>query len=316
MKYVFFGPDFKPQYVMLRKLFDRADVQCIRMWLNSYRQNKLSEKVKFLCPLFAKYDMSLVEVKEDDEIVFVYSDRWDYLAIRIGLIEKLKKKYPNSLHYFSFNDVIMAHDTDIELLKKHFDALFIYDESEAMRLGVRYQPATYAKYHSEVISEYKYDVTYVGHIRDRYEDIMRLYEACKDAGLKIGFYLVGVPEDQRQNKDGIVYSDRYLSEEEYYEGYIATTRCMIDIPNKGSRAFTSRTREAIMYDRKLLSCNPALREYKYYSEEMMQVYDDPSDIDFSFLEKEGSYDYEGDFEPEALLKCYEKVYHEIKGQNA
>ncbi len=313
MKYIFWGPEFKPAYVMFKQIFNREDVKYIRFILPSYIIVKCYRAFKMFRPLIRRY-ITGISINYEEESVFVYYNPWGEFLAQSGSLKLLREKYRKSLHIVSLFDVIVAKGTNIELLKNHYDRVYIYDRKEAEVLGVSYFPPVYSK-NFPVPSEQEevYDVSFVGHAKDRMSELIRVYEKLTAAGLKCKFYIVGANPNVQKYREGIVYGKRYLTEEEYFREYIAPSKCLLEISNEGTNALTARVREAVMYDKKILSNNESLKEYKYYRKDMMQVYKGIDDIEFDFFKKKkASYGYEEDFSPvlflEELKRIYEKKY--------
>lgn len=312
MKYFFWGPEFKPAYAMFKEILNRDNVEYVRFIIPSYILVKIYDLVKMARPFVRKYIVKKVK-NNGENAIFVYYNPWGEFMVKNGCLDLLKKKYKNSLHVVLLFDVIFARKMNIECLKSNYDRVYIYNQTEAEFLGISYFPPFYSKNFSTPSEEKEtYDVSFVGHAKDRFKEIIEVYEKLTGAGLKCKFYIVGVNADSQKYKGEIIYEKRYLSEEEYFKLYIAPSKCLLEIGNTGTNALTARVREAVMYDKKILSNNVCLKKYKYYRDDMMQVYDRVENIDISFFKKEKhSYNYEGDFSPSLFLKELKSVYEEV-----
>lgn len=313
MKYIFWGPEFKPSYAMFKQIFDRDDVKYIRYKVPSYVLVKIYKIFKILRPLIRRYILGhsiLQECLNDEEIVFVYYNPWGEFLAESENLKILKKRYRNSLHVVLLFDVRVARGMDIRCLKNNYDRVYIYDQEEAGSLGISYFPPVYSKNFMVPPEETEeFDVSFVGHAKERMKDVIEVFDKLTAAGLKCKFYIVGAEPSMREYRDGIVYGKRYLKEKEYFQQYIIPSKCLLEIRNADIDALTARVREAVMYDKKILSNNGYLKKYKYYCENMMQVYKNVDDIDIDFFKKKKvSYHYEGDFSPVLFLEELKCVY--------
>ena len=167
---------------------------------------------------------------------------------------------------------------------------------------MEYFPPSYSKIHSTPRTEEElYDLCFVGQAKNRYHEAIAIYDRLSEHGLKCRFYILGVDEKEQKKREGIIYGNKLISEEAYFE-YVASSKCLLEIMLEGTAALTARVREAVMYDKKILSNNSSLKQYKYYRPDMMQIYSSVDDIDVEFIKAEKhSYNYEDDFSPLLFL---------------
>lgn len=148
------------------------------------------------------------------------------------------------------------------------------------------------------------DVFFAGAAKDRLPKLMTIYRILTSAGLKVHYYLIGVPKDDRIPYEGIVYADKGMG---YLEMLYHTIncRCVLDVNQDDASGFTSRFLDAVMYDKPLIADNPYIRKSKYYNPEFIQIYDDWNNLDPEFVKKDESrvnYHYKGDFSPIRLIE--------------
>lgn len=251
-----------------------------------------------------------VDISRDMEVVFLYFQPWAVFMAQTKVVSYLRKMYPKSIHVVYLMDVHAARNIDMELLKKSYDKIYIYDKAEASVLGIDYYPAFYSKnYAKPSESEEIYDIAFVGQAKNRYKDIIKMYEKFRSNGLTCHFYIVGVEKKQQKYADDIIYADRFIDEEEYFNFYVKSARCLLELTLFQTDAFTARVREAVIYDKKLLSNNILLRQYKFYNSDMMQVYKDVDDINMDFFRQpKRTYGYTDEFSPLLFLNELEKQY--------
>lgn len=309
MKYYFWGPEFKPAYVMFKEILCYPAVRYIRFVMPSYVFVKLYDSFKWIRPFIKKY-ITKIGMAEDEPAVCIYFNPWGGFLAKSGCLDLIRNRYKQAMHVVLLFDAIVAKTLDIEYLKNAYDEVYIYDQEMAEKFEISFIPPCYSKNFETPSEELEiYDVSFVGHAKGRLPEIIEAYEKLTAIGLKCKFYVVGVESSKQKHKDGIVYEKKYLSEEEYFHSYIASSKCLLEIANADVSALTARVREAVMYDKKILSNNKKLKNYKYYREDMMHIYENIEEIDIKFFDnKKQSYNYEGDFSPSLFLSDLEGRY--------
>lgn len=297
---------------MFKDIFKREDVKYIRFSIPVNFIIRVYGIFRILRPFIRRY-ITDMKMDSEEEMIFVYYNPWGDFLAKSGCIKLLREKYKKSIHIVLLYDVFGARKLDMQLLKNNYDDIYIYDQKEAEAMQISYFPPSYSK-NFPMPSEKNeiYDVAFAGQAKDRLAEIMKIYKKLTAAGLKCHFYIVGADDDFHENGEGLIYGKRFLSENEYFDSYISPSKCLLEITNAGIDALTARVREAVMYDKKILSNNTNLKEYKYYREDMMQVYDDVDKINIDFFKMEKhSYHYEGDFSPVHLLDELNHKYTEL-----
>jgi hypothetical protein len=154
------------------------------------------------------------------------------------------------------------------------------------------------------------DIFFAGFVKDRMPILMDIYHRLTDAGLKVKYYLTGVPQSERKEHVGITYGDHPIT---YYEMLYQTvnSRCVLEINQEGASGYTSRFLEAVMYNKKLITNNSDIIKSKFYSPNYIQVIKQADQIDASFIRSNESvdYHYNQEFSPVHLI---EKIDKELK----
>lgn len=243
--------------------------------------------------------------------IFLYFGQTDEMVAKTGLIDRLRKKYPNSYHVDYFLDVAIAKRLDYEYMKKKYNKIYIMDKDEAVEMGIYYFPDIYSKNEPDIDeSEEIYDVSFIGQAKGRYEQLMSVYDYLESNGLKCHFYICGVEKNDRRPRKGIVYADEFLYGDEYFD-YVKTAKCLLEAMLPDTTALTSRVREAIAYDKKIISVNSKIKELEYYNDDMMFVYSKPEDIDIDFFKRpKRKYNYGGEWSPIHFFEQLERDYCE------
>lgn len=85
---------------------------------------------------------------------------------------------------------------------------------------------------------------------------------------------------------------------------ILESSCILDIVKKDQLAYTVRPYEAVVYNKKLLTNNKSIFDFKYYNENYMQYFEKVEDINWDWIREdfEVNYNYQNDFSPKYLLE--------------
>lgn len=242
------------------------------------------------------------KIKTDKPFCFLFFRPWLDLE-KYGLISYLRNKYPDAKFVCYFHDLFVKQKgLSIDHIKDVFDLVIDYDKDEAEKFGFLYYPISYSRYpdNGNNKSE-KYDVCFVGLSKDRLPLILSVYNRLVSWGLKCRFYISGVKKEMQIPYDGIYYVDRIS----YYENLnlIRKSKCILEIMQEGAVGFTLRTREAVMYDKKLLTNNRFITESEFYDSKYISVFGNLSDISREFFSENEDvrYKYKERLSPVNLL---------------
>ncbi|WP_261510072.1 hypothetical protein [Chryseobacterium paludis] len=219
----------------------------------------------------------LQKIKEKQDIIFII--RPDLLEN--SLLKELKnntacfiayyydscKKYPRQIEIIHFFDEIYSYEKE-DIEKYHFieTSNFIYDET-LQSLPI------------------KYDIFNVSSYDSRIDEIDRISKTLSDAGFIIYFALFWYEKLVYPHLHSIT---EYLSLNETKK-LISESKAMIDIQRKDQRGLSFRTFESIGYRKKLITTNPAVKDYDFYHPNNILIVDsdqlDTAEIK-KFLESE------------------------------
>ena len=235
-----------------------------------------------------------------------------------GLTDYIRKQSSQNRQVILHMDLISKKcNYDYELLSKKVDASITYDKGEAEKFGIHWYPMRiYAK--QETVSEpekFDFDLYFLGAVKDRFKQILEVYDRVSSTGLCCCFLLVGVPKEKQVERAGITYSDGISYEENLR--YVQRTKCILEIGQIGAVANTLRLDEAVTYHRKLLTNCAAVKKSDYYIPETMSVFSSDKDIDLEFLRSPINYDIfrqrDIDFSPQKLLRYIDDLLKESEG---
>lgn len=113
----------------------------------------------------------------------------------------------------------------------------------------------------------------------------------------MNFYFVGVSDEQKKYSDSIKYN-QFLKYEDVLK-FTISSNCLLEIVNENQEGNTLRFKEAVCYNKKLLTNNKNVIKSKYYDPKFIHVFSDVNNIDTKWLQEKVDVDYSycGDFSP-------------------
>lgn len=242
----------------------------------------------------------------DDKPLCIVFQNW---TLPLKAFKYYDKIYPGVKKVKLHRD-LLKYAKDLEKYDEVFDFSMTIDNLEAEKYGYVW----FHEYESKlddlkIAKDYpECDVYFAGAAKGRLPKLMTIYHKLSDAGLKVHYYLVGVPQNERIPYEGITYADKGIPYREMLY-HTVNCRCVLDVNQDDSAGFTSRFLEAVMYNKPLIADNSYIKQSKYYNPEFIQVYDNWNDLDPEFVKKDGhrvDYHYEGDFSPIRLIEKIDK----------
>ncbi len=260
-----------------------------RIWFDFYFKNKFTN---------------------EDPICFIFFGR-NLMLEKYGYIEFLKKKYPNSKYVCFFQDLVRTHENiNVPEIKKIFDLVISYDSGDAKKYNINYHPTVYSKFlveHNDEIQ--KSDVYFLGAAKNRLPKIVLIYQFLQRKGLKCEFYLTDVNPNDQLHYEGI----HYISNMTYKENlqHILKTECVLEVMQENASGYTMRTWEAIMYDRKLLTDNTAIKKSSFYNSSNIFDFENINDLRrsqlfFENFSRKVDHQYKESISPSKLFEFIEQ----------
>ena len=226
-------------------------------------------------------------------------------------IDFLRKKYPNCKIVKIHRDLLkVTHakpNFTEENMNRVFDLRLTIDEEEAKKYNLLHFDEIESKIDISIDPNYPLsDVFFAGKAKDRLPKLIEAYDRLTSFGLKCDFFITHVrPEDQIQ-REGIIYSDKYMPYIDMLYKSV-NSRFMFDINQAGALGYTSRFLEAVIYNKRFITDNKAVKDTRFYSTGDILVFDDVSDIEKTFFEKsDADYKYTGEFSPIHLIEIIDR----------
>lgn len=271
IKHVFVCPDIPFLYLQYKDFNSGENRALIRIGENRKIVKGVSTAgftdTKLLDPVIAYVlNRSFKNLPAEDGIkyCFILYSR-TYEDFRSSICRYLREKYKNCLIAVYYGDLVSRHFCSISDVKKNCDAVFSFDSDDAKEHDLVWllEPFSSSVLNLDIVSEknnpIKWDVTFVGRAKNRYEKIIELYELLIDSGLKCDFHITGVQKNNRRYTDNIGYSALDFSD---ILRHVAASKCVAEIMQDKGISPTTRYTEAMLFNKNLLT------DCKYFEKEM------------------------------------------------
>lgn len=199
-----------------------------------------------------------LKLKECDECIIFDQ------AFSPSIVKIIKKFNPKvNIHVYLWNPTFK--DTSIlEKLKKvsTFVHVYSFDKNDCRKYGFTFSPMIYDfNAFKENAIKFKYDVIFVGYVKNRVKMLTELYNQLKVASAKIYFYVL----DNVNTTETVPFElkKEYLNYEEY-RNLMLSSKAVLDIVQDGQIGLTIRTMETICFEKKLITNNKDIMNYNFY----------------------------------------------------
>lgn len=247
--------------------------------------------------------------KDVDTVLIIYD--WCFLTKDFKFLKKIRKDYPRLHIVYLFSNIVMVTGARLyrilDKLNDNFDMVFAFDKEDAKQYHfdhnpLIYTPPTKLPLYSDKL---EFDLFYLGQAKDRYEQLMEIFEKARKERLKCNFTIVGVPKEKRLYEGEISYERMTYSQALEIMG---KSKCLVDAIQGESTALTIKTCEAVVLGRKLITTNENVIREPFYKEKNILLYN--KDVSLKeFIEKNMEDYTEMDksyFSPQGLFEKIEK----------
>lgn len=185
------------------------------------------------------------------------------------------------------------------------DECYSFDNEDCKKYNMNF----FDMYSSYILNrEFNEDgILYVGNCREekRHKLLLELLEKL-NGNVKCKFYLSNVSKDNVRNDIQIVYN-KYLPYEDI-TGLIKESKCILEIVNSYQSGNTLRFKEAICFNKKLITNNKNVIYSQYYDPNYIYIFDSINDIDCNWIFNNVNVDYKynGEFSPINFLEIISK----------
>lgn len=218
---------------------------------------------------------------------------WNKLGNDEGFLSYVKHRYKDVKMVYMFTNIAKISgamkNSFIGKLKEFYDVIYAFDEEDSRRYGFRYSPLLYSLNHVNKEPPIN-QVFYVGNAKDRLPTLFAVYDRLRELGETCNFHIVGVPEEQVTDKEGIIFNQPISYEECIYN--IEKSTCLLDVIQGESTGFTIKVCEAIYYNKLLITTNEHIRDLPFYSERYIKIIKNPNEITSDFFENAALVQYD------------------------
>lgn len=318
-------PDLDFFYYPYYDLLHRDNVQVI-IFQEPVPMRTDNRILKKLCSLCFAFDMNTKSFRmpfkkiwypictgipdSDDEIVFLF---WGTFTLCSSQYRKyLKRHFPNCKITFTMFDLAkwcLQETNDMKNIKEFADAIFSYDIDDVKSYGLTFHRDAFSVLPKEMIEggSVESDLNFCGKAKDRYKEILAVYDSARKAGVECDFNIPKLPQEEKA-----VYPELAGSAYIPYIDYIKRIQganCLLEICQSGKKQYTLRPWEAIAYGKKILTNNKEFLNEKFYNPDYIQVYENPESIDWNWVKEKRKVDYQyiDKLSVDKLLLDYDKV---------
>ena len=307
LDYAFFDNCFSPNNSILKLFYKIHISQRINNIINlPFKELWYKKRINRLLKIF----------KSEDKICFIlFSSCLEYE--NAGFSKIIREKFPNSKIVYFFHDLVRKNILRKELAENNHgiaDLIYTYDFGDSQKYNLKFHNVPYSEisFFSNNIQP-KYDVSFVGRVKDRLDVIISAYNELKNQGLSCGFFITGVPKEKQILKDEIHYCN--LMKYEEYLKIAAKSKCLLEIIQNSGTGNTLRVNEAIILNKLLITNNKWLKNNPIYDSENMKITDNFKDINVkAFIDSHKIVCYKNKKEllPSAFFKQIEKDLNELE----
>ena len=264
-----------------------------------------STKVSFLFPRIVclkhyiyRRISGCLKFKYDDRVILIFTDT-NKLSHDKEFIQYCRKHYKNVVLVRWFLDLmdiaLLPEEQELSFCRSNYDVIITYDQREAKKYDFKFVESPYSR--DITISKRKtnYDIVFVGTAKmerdsgKRYKRIIEAYHYFKSKGLKLKFYIFGVPENDQIKSNDIVYNT-YLPYREVLKLNMES-KCILEITQENETGTTLRLFEAIAYKKKLVISNVDIVNNPLFNPKQMFVFKNVHDIDLDFIVNDEKCEY-------------------------
>jgi hypothetical protein len=180
---------------------------------------------------------------------------------------------------------------NMETIKQFADVVFSYDKDDCKKYGFVFHRDAFSVLPEEMIAggAVDSDLNFCGKAKDRYEEVLAVYDSGRKAGAKCDFNVLKLPAKEKEKYPEFAKA-KYIPYLEYIKR-IQGANCLLEMCQKGRNPYTLRPWEAIAYGKKILTNNREFLSEEFYNPEYIQVYDNPNTIDWDWVSRKVEVDY-------------------------
>ncbi len=185
--------------------------------------------------------------------------------------------------------------------------IYTVDPSDAKTYKLIYWPTPYAKIYEFTEIKPNKDVYFCGVTKNRNEQLKKVLSEAKKRNINIKMDIICNCNEKEdfdcfKNDVNLHIGNNYLKYQEVLNNSLQAS-CILEIVQEGQAALTLRPYEAVAYNRKLLTNNKSILNYKYYDPKYMFYFEKVEHIDWDWVKDNSkvNYNYKDDFSSNKLI---------------
>ncbi len=247
---------------------------------------------------------------------FIFCPSTHIERISPEMLDDLRAKCPGCRLVFYLVDSVdrtalvnQARPEDVLRLLDRFDAAFTYDKSDAARYAphLRFIEIPLWRAPMEAPAELEAELYFCGRNKKRAGLLLDIHHRLMGAGLRSHMRFAGAGAVALEPEPGIELGDWVPYDATVSE--ILPANCILEVLAEHNNESTLRYKEAVLYNKKLLTNNPNIESLPYYDSRWMRVFQSAEDIDLDWLRavEPVDYGYRGDYSLETFLRRVEEL---------
>ena len=249
------------------------------------------------------------EYASNKPICFIFFAKY---ATNRQYLHYLKNRYPNCKLVLEFWDLVSKNKKwfpklSIENIKQDFDLVLSFNKYDCKKYGFTYfNGETHSK--QDLKQEHiESDVVFIGRGKGRENKLIKIYDMIKKAGYKPFFYVVN-NDYKKYRHDDMIFTNKLMPYMELLQHEV-NSRCILELVQDGQYGFSSRAKEAFVYNKKLITDSLIVKDQRFYPSKDICFIEKPEDIDLRILEdnSEVNYGYNDDYSCEKVIELIESV---------
>ena len=301
--------DFWPSHKMFKGKYANTIKKAL---LSRYFQNSFIGE--FFQDLFANLNAYPYE-RNTNYYVLIPSTSVGKLSI--AYLERFTKRHSNVKLFPVLTDSMHASSPHMDYVRhklnsKAWERVLTFDKNDAKEFGFTWFGYSWYSSFDEVEASSKIsDIFYVGFKKGNREEIIAdIYDAAIERKIDCDFRVVSTNEFAVKPGSGLSFVNRKFSYPEIVSS-IKSTNVILEVLQDGQDTQTIKYYEAICYGKKLLTNNRHIKELPYYNEERMKYFESINDIDWDWIKKRDSveYNYQGEFSPLKIVDFLKELYN-------
>ena len=287
-----------------------------RLIIDVARAGKIPFGIRRICqlPWEVRYSSvkCLLNTKGKNCVVFCPSTH-PFERITPWLLRNLRKKDPDCrLVYYLVDGVVRTAKINhcavekVTGFLKRFDAVLTYDQNDASAYGYEYLDSPIWCAPDRSSPPLEYDVYFCGRNKGRKQLLEAVARRLDEFGVSSRFLFA---DNATPGLRKIATEDQPWKPYPEIVEEVKRSRCVLEVIAASNNGATLRYKEAVIYNKKLLTNNPEVSTLPYYDPRWMRRFEKPEDIDVEWLLRDEpvDYGYKGDFSTDHFLRQIEGV---------